>query len=920
MSLLEAPEGPPETIAGSHPYSMTTKLVFNHEVLEEEEGVVVANIYGEPKNVRVNLPPGLIVNPLATETRCTEAQLKNGSRAGGCPDSAAVGVVTTYISGFGLPADPGGLPSPIYNMVPPAGVPAALAFNVGKIGIVVHIGGSVRTGEDYGLSADVREISQLRKIWGAKVTLWGNPSDVGHDKERGFCMEEQGRERVEAEEREREQEIAEHGTPNPNRTFFCTAERTNRPFLTMPGSCNGEPLTATAGVDSWQEPGVTHQASASAPALSGCASLDFSPRLSVQPDVKAADSASGLNVDLRIPQEESVRGLAEANLKDAVVTLPPGMSASPSAANGLGACAPAEISLNDARPPSCPETSKLASVEVLTPLLERPLKGSVYLAQPGHNPFGSLVALYLVAEGSGALIKLAGQVTLDPVSGQLSASFENNPQLPFTELKVQFFGGPRGPLVTPQGCGAYETTSSLAPWSGTPAATPSEAFTIDSGPGGGPCPGGQFAPSFSAGTTDNQAGGFSPLSVTLSRADGEQHLASTRVTMPPGLLGVLNGVERCPEPQASQGACGRDSLIGHTTTSAGPGPQPFYVGGNVFLTGPYKGAPFGLSVVVHAVAGPFDLGNVVVRAKVDVDPGTAQVTVTSDPFPTILQGITLDVRLVNVSVDRAGFIVNPTNCAALSVKGTIASTDGTVASVASPFEAANCATLPFKPTFGALTASRTSKRDGVSLHVHVGAPAGSANIAKARVVLPKQLPSRLTTLQKACIDVVFDANPATCPPGSYVGTATAVTPLLAHPLTGPAILVSHGGAQFPDLVVVLQGEGITLNLVGNTDIKHGFTSSTFNALPDAPVSSFDLVLPQGPHSALGANLSGGARGSMCRQRLVMPTSLTGQNGAVFRQSTRIAVSGCPTRPRRGRRATRSRHGEHSQPRRVRPRR
>jgi hypothetical protein len=393
--------------------------------------------------------------------------------------------------------------------------------------------------------------------------------------------------------------------------------------------------------------------------------------------------------------------------------------------------------------------------------------------------------------------------------------------------------------------------------------------------------------------------------MTVSREDGHQHIATVTIHMPPGLLGRLSSVTPCPEPGAAQGACGPASLIGHTLTSVGVGPDPYTVPGAVYITGPYKHAPYGLSIVTPAVAGPFNLGTVVVRAKIEVDPHTSALTVVSGPLPTILQGVPLQIKRVTVTVDRPGFTFNPTDCSQLPIAATISGEEGATAPVLVPFQVANCATLPFKPRFTVLTQAHTSKANGASLHVKVTSGPGQANIAKVRADLPKQLPSRLSTLQQACPDATFTANPASCPAGSVVGTAAAVTPVLDGPLTGPAYLVSHADAAFPDLVIVLQGEGITLELVGNTDIKRGITISTFDTVPDAPISTFDLVLPQGPHSVLGANLPATAKGSLCRQALAMPTSITGQNGALITQTTKIAVSGCPTHSARRARSTRS---------------
>jgi hypothetical protein len=371
--------------------------------------------------------------------------------------------------------------------------------------------------------------------------------------------------------------------------------------------------------------------------------------------------------------------------------------------------------------------------------------------------------------------------------------------------------------------------------------------------------------------------------------------------LPAGLLGRLSSVTPCQEPWAAQGTCSPESLIGHTVTSVGLGSDPYRVPGTVYITDPYNGAPSGLSIVTPAIAGPFNLGTVVVRARIEIDPHTSALTVISDPLPTILKGIPLQIKQVEVTIDRPGFTFNPTNCSRLPITATISSEQGASAAVSVPFQVANCATLPFKPTFTVAAQAHTSKANGASLHVRVTSGAGQANIGKVKVDLPKQLPSRLTTLQKACMDATFNANPASCPAGSVVGSATASTPVLKSPLSGPAYLVSHAGAAFPDLVIVLQGEGITLDLVGNTDIKRGITIATFNTVPDAPIWTFDLWLPEGPHSVLGANLPPKARGTLCRQALVMPTLITGQNGAAVRQATRIAVSGCPRHT--GRKAT-----------------
>ena len=651
-----------------------------------------------------------------------------------------------------------------------------------------------------------------------------------------------------------------------------------------------------------------------------------------RPETTQADTPSGYEVDLKVPQAPNVFGaLATSDLKNATVTLPAGVSVSPAAASGpnaLEGCtaeqidllgtelgeghpggngSPYDDGLTHASPGHCPEGSRIGEVEVKTPVLEEALRGHVYLAEPhcgqaGQAPCseaeaeaGKVFGLYMEMAGSGVIIKLAGSVEVggygghnDLALGQLRARFDENPQFPFENLKMTFSGGQRAPLANPQSCGTFTTTSGLEPWSAPqsgPNATPSWPFAV-TGCGGG------FAPAFSAGTVTPLAGAFSPFTLTFSRHDGEQDLSGLAVTMPPGLLGALKGVVQCPEPQASRGECGAGSLIGHDQVAAGSGSQPLWETGQVFLTGPYKGAPFGLSIVTPAVAGPFNLGNVVVRAAISINPITSQITTTSDPLPQLVDGVPLRIKTVNVTIDRSGFIFNPTNCDQQTVAGTITSAQGAVAGVSSPFAAANCANLPFRPTFAVSSQGQASKANGASLDVKVTSGTAQANIGKVKVDLPKQLPSRLTTLQKACVASVFEANPAGCPKESDVGTATAVTPVLAHALTGPAYLVSHGNEAFPDLEIVLQGEGITLVLDGQTDIKKGITSSMFRSVPDAPISSFELKLPTGPYSVLGTDLPASAKYSLCGQTLAMPTEITGQNGAVVKQTTKIALAGC----------------------------
>ncbi len=926
--------GETPTLAGSHPYAMTTIFEFathTPSIIEKESGFLVGP-NGDAKEVEVNLPVGLIANPNATPIQCAEAALDTFD----CPNTAAVGIVTLIAGGLagGAPLTAG-----VYSMSPPRGAPAELGFHVGPID--VHITGNTRTGNNYELSATTSDIVEKGGTYSVSLTLWGDPSSSMHNEERGRCAEASSVEKQQEREtwkHELEVDPSSEKAEEGHYHFNCPVPHGDTPFLTLPSTCTGHPLITSMEADSWEEPQSFVHAMAESSGMTGCDRINFEPSLSVVPsgpEATATESPSGLEVDLGIPREESVEGLAQADLKEAVVTLPAGMAVSPSAANNLEVCPLLKgrepkkeekekgkeivgINLESKQPASCPPASKLGSVEIVTPLLDQPLKGSVYVAQQGNlagsgsNPFGSLLALYLVAESSGAIVKLPGEVRLNPTTGQVSASFGKDPatgfylpQLPFSELKMRFFGGPRAPLATPPACGTYTATSLLTPYGSeaepllepeSPATSPSSSFTIGAG-----CGARGFSPTLTAGTTNPQAGGFSDETVTIARNDGEQDLSGVTVTTPPGLLGLLSKVPLCQEPQAGEGTCGEASQIGETTVATGPGEDPYWVkGGRVFLTGPYNHEPFGLSIVVPTVAGPFTLsgehggvGKEVVRASIAVNPKTGALTIASTPLPSILEGVPLDVRTINVDINRSEFTFNPTNCEELHVTSSITSTDGATATPSSRFQAADCAALPFKPSLSATTQGNASDiGNGASLNVKVTQQTGEAAIHSVHLELPKKLPARLHTLQKACTEATFYANPANCPSASDVGTAIAHTPVLPVPLEGPGYFVSHGGAQYPELVFVLQGDGVTIDLAGETHIgsKTKITSSTFGTVPDAPITSFEANLPEGPDSALAGLNPKGVCGSAS---LSMPTTIVGQNGAQVKQTTKVAITGCP---------------------------
>jgi hypothetical protein len=887
-SYIAGADGQPDSQAGDHPYELTTRIDMQNELRRAPESEFLATSTEDVKDVVVDLPLGFLGSALAS-AKCTFAQLDSkGAELGySCPSDTQVGHILTRPES-GLDEN-----SPIFNMVPEHGQAAEFGFQDSANNVHVIDTSVVASAAGYVLRATTRDIPQV-KLTNITVTFYGDPA---------------------AKERER----------TGNEVITPAAMFTN------PSDCSGEPLVTTLYMDSWQHPGSVNadgspnvqgpgwaSSTSQSPAVTGCNMLRFSPEaFTLKPETTAADTPTGADFELKIPQSQAPETLATPPLATASVTLPPGLTVDPSAANGLQACSEAQVgwlggSATNFTPaaPTCPDASKVGSVELSSPLIDGTLHGSVYIATQYENPFGSLVAGYIVIDDprTGVIVKIAGNLTPNPQTGQITGVFQENPQLPFSDLKLHFFGGPRGVLATPEGCGTYTTTSNLEPWSAPdsgPNATPSDSFQVNTG-----CVSG-FAPAFTAGTLNPQAGAFSPFTLSFSRQDSEEAPAGLTVSLPTGLLGKIAGVGECSDAQIAAAAvnsgaaeqsspsCPASSQLGSVQTGAGPGPSPFFVSGKAYLTGPYKGAPYGVAVIVPALAGPFDLGTVVIRQALFIDPNDAHVTDVSDPFPTILKGIPLRIKRVDVTLDRPGFTFNPTSCEPKAVNATVTSIGGVHAAVSSRFQAAGCATLPFKPSFSVSTAGHASKASGASLDVKVtskGGPqpgGGEANIRSVKVALPKQLPSRLTTLQKACLAAVFEANPASCPKESDVGTATARTPVLANLLTGPAYLVSHGGAAFPDLEIVLQGEGIKLVLDGHTDIKKGITTSTFNTVPDAPISSFELNLPTGPFSVLSAYVAGSDHYNFCGQSLSLPTTITAQNGAVVTQTTKLGVTGCP---------------------------
>jgi hypothetical protein len=673
-------------------------------------------------------------------------------------------------------------------------------------------------------------------------------------------------------------------------------------FLTNPSNCGGPGPLTTTGWHGESYEGAAASSSYTTPiGTEGCDGLPpfalapFAPAFSLSPQTSQSDEPDGITTELTLPHDPNPEGIDSSQLHTATVTLPEGLTLNPSAAQGLEACTPSQARIHSTTPSvACPAKSVLGTVTLDVPgLPPGSLVGNLYLGGPESGPITAPpYTMYIDAESSryGLSVRLRGEALPNEATGRVTVTFPENPEQPFSKLLMHFKTGALAPLANPLVCGPAVTLTSFTPYTGTPPAfsSPVPPFTVDGNGSGSPCPAPlPFALTQSTSSTPTTGAANTNFTFNLARPDGQQYLARARATLPPGLVGKIPAVPLCPEPQATTGACPATSQIGTATATVGSGPTPVQFTGPVFLTGPTGAAPYGMTTVINAAAGPFSLGNDVVRTGIEVNPITARVTVAGD-IPTIFKGTPLRLKALTVAVNRQGFLINPTNCGSLSTDTTLTSSFLATQALSTPFQATGCSSLAFKPKFTASSNAKTSRANGASLVVKVGYPTGpQANIKSVLVTLPKQLPSRLITLNHACLEATFNSNPFACPSNSRVGGATATTPVLPDKLTGPAFFVSHGGAAFPDLDLVLKGNGITVILVGNTNIKKGVTTSTFAAIPDVPISSFETNLPVGKNSALGAV------GSLCKQTLLMPTTITAQNGKVIKQNTKISVSHCP---------------------------
>ncbi len=884
--------------AGGHP-----DFTLSFALKTDEKGVSFA----PTKDLTIKLPPGLIGVPAGFPT-CDAGQLAISGELlqvskESCPQASQVGSTVVTLNNQESKASVT-LHEPVFNMAPPGGdVVARLGFLAQYFATFIDI--RVDPERNYALTATIDSPSGLDPILSAQTTLWGVPAAKEHDPLRITPYEASqcgfGGECGEGHE----------------------SELPLKPFMTNPTSC-GAPRPVTLEAESWAEPGAVRKETTMLPPITGCGLVPFQPKLQLRPTSAAAESPAGVEAEIELPQPglERPNLLATGHLNRAVVKLPAGMTLNPGAAAGLGACTEAQIGLVsespilfNAVPPQCPDSSKVGTAEIETPVLPEPIQGTLYIASQSDNPFHTLLSGYLVAEGQGVLLKVAGRFDTDPTTGQITATFAQNPQLPFSHLKLNFKGGNHGVVITPPACGSYSVEAALTPWSAsdpedpTPAETSllSSTFPVSTGPGGGACPNGAFNPRLEAGTVNPSAGRYSNFVLRLSREDGTQRLSGINLTLPPGLLGKLAGIPYCPDASIAGAAaltelgqgglelanpsCPAASRLGSAIVGAGAGPEPFYVStGNAYLAGPYKGAPLSLVVIAPAVAGPFDLGDVVVRSALNVDPETARITAVSDPLPTILHGIPLDLRDIRINLDRPEFILNPTSCEPMQIGSTVSSTAGSVAHPESRFQVGNCASLGFKPKLQLSLKGSTKHAGHPALKAVLTYPkeGAYANIARAQVNLPHSEFIDQANLNKTCTRPVLLAG--NCPKTSIYGKAKAWSPLLEKPLEGPVYLVGGFGYKLPALVAELNGQ-IRVLLKGKVDSgPNNGIRNTFEAVPDAPVSRFVLEMKGGPKYSLLENSE-----NLCQKPQRAIARFTAQNGAID-QTKPLIANQCGKKP------------------------
>jgi hypothetical protein len=810
-------------------------------------GVKKSESYNAPSGIIreqvVDLPPGVVGDPTAVTETCPMGDVSPGYGRQLCPPGSVAGFarITIFNPSGG---EFGPITVRVYRTEPYPGEIAAFAFTTLLVN-PVRLSVTVDPSNGYRVRITSKNQQAGSPLVKADVTMWGVPQEhQGPGSLFQFVHPDT------------------FGGPMP-------AGIERRRFMSVPTRCDG-PLVTTMRVASWQYRTLLDPVTSEIPTPTGCENLKFSPWLEVKPAVSQAATPSGYQVTLQLGQNDDPATPRTPNLKDAVVTLPKGVAISPSVANGLEACTDAQLAINSAADETCPPASKIGDAVLESPVLDHPVNGVIYAgSQLSSDPAsGDMFRIFLTATDSGLKVKLRGQVSVDPQTGQITARFLENPDLPVEKLTLNLKGGDRAPLTTPSNCGEHTTNSSFTSWGGQ-SVQGSSTMKIDAG-----CGTRGFNPGFSAGTANPVAGDFSPFTLRVTRPDGQQNISSIETTLPKGLLAKLAGIPLCGDAQASSGDCPAASQVGTAIVGAGGGSTPVYVPQPgrptpaAYLAGPYKNAPYSLVVKVPAQAGPFDLGTVTVRNALHIDPVTTQVTAKSDPLPQIVKGVPIAYRDIRVEVDKPGFTLNPTSCEPSRVNATIGSSQVASANLSDRFQVADCASLAFSPHLKIKVSGPTKRAKYTKLRAELKAPPGQANIGRASVALPHSIFLAQEHIKTICTRVQYAAK--ACPAGSVYGWARAFTPLLDQPLEGPVYLRSSNN-PLPDLIASLDG-AIHVDLAGRIDSVNGGIRTTFEGVPDAPVSKFVLSMKGGKKSLLVNSRN------LCARVNRATVQLDGQNG------------------------------------------
>ncbi len=766
--------------------------------------------YALVRDIKFELPPGVIGNPQAIP-RCTAEQLGDSSENSACPFESQVGTTLVRV----IQPVPGVFKEPIYNMVPPKGTDIVARLGFIAVGWPAFV--NVRVDPvDFGLYATAEGVPSASGLTEAISTIWGLPSDPVHDEDRITPVE-----------------AIFGGAPPGGRSVT-----PGGPFFSNPTDCS---MTRTVGVTarSYQLPDQPSTKVAPFPQITGCGKLGFAPSFTTALTNPEAAAPTGLDTELTVPQDESPQGLSSSTMKSARVTFPQGIAINPAAADGLQGCSDQDIHYGENVDANCPAAAKIGTIEADVPALEETLHGAVYQRTP--EP-GRLFGIWIVADEQGVHLKLPGRIEPNRETGQVTAVFDGIaalgglPQVPVAALRLNVYGGPRAPLSTP-GCGTYLTQFSFTPWSGRPAAEGTTPMQVTTG-----CGKGGFAPQIKAGSLNPFAGAYTPFSFTLTRQDGESNPQTIALHMPQGLLAKLAGVPLCPEALAASGACPAASRVGSLTAASGVGgaplwiPQPGKAPTAAYLAGPYNGGPYSIISVVPAQAGPFDLGLVVSRAAIRVDPNTSQATVLTDSLPQFLEGVPVSYRTVNVLVDRPEFTLNPTNCKPKQITATITASDGKTAQAQDGFQVTNCSKLPYSPKLKIVFKGQMKRSGNPAVQATLTQKPGQANTAAATVILPPTQFIDNSHINNPCTRVQFNAE--ACPPKSTLGTVEAKSPLLDQPLKGNLVFRSNGGErELPDIVADLRGQnGIRVIQVGFIDSVNARVRTRFLSVPDVPLT------------------------------------------------------------------------------------